>query len=559
MIKSSVVLALVCLVMPGLRRRSAAERHLVWAATLVAASLLPVLNLLVPSWYPEWARQLMAVLPSSFDASVRSPLGQTADIVVRANGVETTAWTPAHLWPALWMVGTGVAALLLAVDLLKLARLARSAQPVPDARLGEMAREIADALHLGCTPLLLQSAQCAVPMTWGVRRPRVLLPSGATAWSDDRIRVVLAHELAHVSRGDWVVQLVAEIACAVYWFHPLFWVARNRVHRESEHAADDVALGLGLEASDYAGHLLAIVRDRQIRVSACLPTVAMARPSDLERRFAALLTACVNRRGMTRRNLVAAVCMAILAAIPLAAVSLTQAAMNVTIRTTGLPAMAEMAAVSSRENAAPAAQHLRTVGLGDRAEALTPPDIVEYTTPPLYSEEARARRIEGLVIVGARVEADGRVTGVRLVRGLGFGLDQNAVVAVRQWRFRPGTREGVPAAMDAEIDVLFSLRNDGVNALIANDMATRVGPGVVPPRAVRFVELRQSTRTRGTVVLDVVLLEDGTPKIVRILQSLNPDLDERAVRTFEQWRFTPAMKNGRPVKVRMNAEVNFRG
>jgi protein TonB len=60
-------------------------------------------------------------------------------------------------------------------------------------------------------------------------------------------------------------------------------------------------------------------------------------------------------------------------------------------------------------------------------------------------------------------------------------------------------------------------------------------------------------------VLDVVLLEDGTPKIVRILQSLNPDLDERAVRTFEQWRFTPAMKNGRPVKVRMNAEVNFRG
>jgi len=58
-------------------------------------------------------------------------------------------------------------------------------------------------------------------------------------------------------------------------------------------------------------------------------------------------------------------------------------------------------------------------------------------------------------------------------------------------------------------------------------------------------------------VLDVVLLEDGRPKIVRILQSLDPELDESAVRQFEQWRFSPAMKNGRPVKVRMNAEVRF--
>jgi TonB family protein len=58
-------------------------------------------------------------------------------------------------------------------------------------------------------------------------------------------------------------------------------------------------------------------------------------------------------------------------------------------------------------------------------------------------------------------------------------------------------------------------------------------------------------------VLDVVLLEDGTPKIIRILRSLDPERDESAVRAFEQWRFTPAMKDGNPVKVRMNAEVTF--
>jgi len=152
------------------------------------------------------------------------------------------------------------------------------------------------------------------------------------------------------------------------------------------------------------------------------------------------------------------------------------------------------------------------------------------------------------------------VTAARVVKGLGGGLDQNALVALRQWRFRPGRRNGTPAAMDAEVDVEFSLRSEGINELIANDMATLVGPGVTPPRVVRTstVPLR-AVRANGSVVLDVVLQQDGSPRIVRILRSLTPEADESAVRHFEQWRFSPAMKNGVPVRVRMNAEVRFRG
>src|SRR6185295_10042182 len=95
--------------------------------------------------------------------------------------------------------------------------------------------------------------------------------------------------------------------------------------------------------------------------------------------------------------------------------------------------------------------------------------------------------IEGLVTVGARVEPDGRVSTARVLRGLGAGLDENAIVALRQWRFRPGARAGAPVGMDAEFDIEFSLSHDVVNSLIANDMATLVGPGVTPPRAIRVV------------------------------------------------------------------------
>jgi TonB family protein len=165
-----------------------------------------------------------------------------------------------------------------------------------------------------------------------------------------------------------------------------------------------------------------------------------------------------------------------------------------------------------------------------------------------------------MVTIAVHIDEHGRLSSSRVVNGLGVGLDQNALVALRQWRFRAGTRNEMPAAMDAEVDIEFDLRSEAVNELIANDMATLVGPDVTPPRVVRRSPFAlAASRASGSVVLDVVLLQDGSPKIVRILRSLSPEADEQAVRHFEQWRFTPAMKNGVPVKVRMNAEVRFHG
>jgi TonB family protein len=556
MIKATLLLLFAGFVIPRLRRRSAAERHLLWAASLAAATLLPLLRLLLPEWQPGWMIDVMSALPTS---PAQLSGGQEADIVVRAIGIEAPAWVPGDWLSALWAAGIAVSMLRLAFDAMQLARLARAAGPV-SARHSRLAGGIARALHLQRPVELLQSSRGIIPMTWGIRRPRILLPACADDWSDDRARSVLAHELAHIVRRDWIVHVLAEMACAIYWFNPLFWVAKNRVCRESEYAADDVVLALGVDGTEYAAHLLDIVRAAQAPRVAWASTIAMARRSHLERRFAALLNAYANRSTATRRTLAAAVAVTMLVALPLAAYGLKGTDdVNIQIRTSNLPAIAEGAAPSGQEAAITSVPQLRVVELSDRAGTTTRPEIIEYTTPPLYSDEARERGIEGIVTLGARVEPDGRVSTARVVRGLGAGLDQNAIVALRQWRFRPGTRAGTPVAMDAEVDIAFNLRNEALNALIANDMATRVGPGVTPPQAIRVLSLKSRRRLapRGTVVLDVVLLENGRPKIVRILQSLDPELDESAVRQFEQWRFSPAMKNGRPIKVRMNAEVRF--
>jgi TonB family protein len=115
-------------------------------------------------------------------------------------------------------------------------------------------------------------------------------------------------------------------------------------------------------------------------------------------------------------------------------------------------------------------------------------------------------------------------------------------------------------AMDVEVDIEFNLASEAVNELIANDMATLVGPGITPPRVVFTGTWEAGAPNRGgTVLLDVVLLENGTPRIVRVLQGLDATADDLAVRHFEQWRFSPALRAGVPVKVRMNAEVRFHG
>ncbi len=515
-------------------------------------------------------RQVVASLPAPFEPPALWTADPRVDIVVRANAVDSSPWALTDALAALWAIGAAVIVLALVVEGLKLARLACGATPLFDESWHRLRDDVARALRLNRPIRLLQGVGRSAPLapvTWGLWHPRVLLPADAVNWSDDRKRAVLMHELAHIRRADWIVQIVSQLVCALYWFHPLFWIAQSRLCRESEHACDDVVLNLGMDGDAYASHLLEIARAARMPQRALTPTVAMARPSHLERRFAALLNPEQNRRGVGRRRVVVVLGISALLLVPLAALGVPGMRPTVEVRTAAIPAAAlddTEAAGSALGPVVAAIPRPRIVaGPGWRtAGTTTAPEILEYTTPPLYSDEARRLGIEGLITVEVSVDVHGAAHLRRVVEGLGFGLDQNALVALRQWRFRPGTEDGTPVEMIAEIDIEFRLRNEALNELIANDMATRVGPGVTPPRAVRTVAVHdpRSARSRirqGTVVLDVVLQEDGTPRIVRILQSLGSELDDAAVQAFEQWRFSPATESGRPVKVRMNAEVTF--
>ena len=152
-----------------------------------------------------------------------------------------------------------------------------------------------------------------MPVAYGVWRPTVLMPAAADGWTEDRLRIVLLHELAHVKRRDCLTHMLAQVACGLYWFNPLAWVAARRVRAERERACDDLVLAAGTPGPDYADQLLEIAR---VMRAGRFPSIvagaslAMAHRSQLEGRLMAILDPSVPRSGVSRMRTFAAAAVA---------------------------------------------------------------------------------------------------------------------------------------------------------------------------------------------------------------------------------------------------------
>ena len=133
------------------------------------------------------------------------------------------------------------------------------------------------------------------PMTWGAIRPVILLPAYVEDWPAEQRDVVIRHERAHIERRDWLWQAFAQVMTAVFWFHPLVWLAAAQMRQEAEHAADDATLATGVQAPDYADRLMAVAR--QLSGHSPDAAVAMVRRPALTSRIAAILDTARTRTG----------------------------------------------------------------------------------------------------------------------------------------------------------------------------------------------------------------------------------------------------------------------
>jgi len=344
-IKGTLILACAALLTLALRRASAAYRHIVWVCAFGAALALPLL-LLLPTWrvtapalawmHPARGAQSSTLVLGSGDRGTATFPKSAPSEVVDPGNVALPAAPPASepmpralpwasLALALWALGALGVLLAFASGLLRLRRILHAAVPARDSEWNELATEAANRLGLAKRFTLFRSEDLAIPVAAGLLRPRVILPSGSDSWPRELRRAVLLHELAHIQRQDCLTQAMAQIACALFWFHPGFWWAASRMRVEREHACDDCVLRARTKATDYAEQLLGVVRSLRGRSPEALGTVAFARPSSLEGRLLSVLDPARDRRAAGRRVATLGALVAAVLAVPLAILEPVQA------------------------------------------------------------------------------------------------------------------------------------------------------------------------------------------------------------------------------------------
>ena len=291
-----IALALAWLI----RKGSATTRHHLWTLTFALLLALPVLTLTGLSWdvpllpspqragEESLAEALVDTGPA--DHATADESSATSANVARAAPTTTEApppRRPIYLPLLVWALGCGAALVSVGVGLLRFQKLVRSAQSMDDPVWLRQSEGIQSELGFRVDVRLLLGEEVATPMTGGLWSPVILLPASASRWSAGRRAVVLTHELVHVRRRDALRQLLGRVVLALYWFHPLSWVASRLATASREDACDEEVLSAGTRPSEYARHLLSLARNAgQGRAIMALPIV---NAPPLERRIGAIV------------------------------------------------------------------------------------------------------------------------------------------------------------------------------------------------------------------------------------------------------------------------------
>jgi TonB family protein len=397
---------------------------------------------------------------------------------------------------------------------------------------------------------LLQSEQATtMPVTWGALRPAILLPASATMWPIDRKGSVLSHEIAHIARMDWLFQMLAELMRVVYWFHPFAWVAAGWLRRESECACDDAVLNFGVDASGYASALLDLARTLENPSRSWSATLAIARPTNLERRFKAMLNPSVNRRNLSQSTKALLVFAAACVLIPLAALRLPA-------QSTG-----KFGGIISDPSRMPVAN--ATVIMDNHKQ-----DGIQMTTSdaegkysfvglPADGYELRVTK-PGFAEFRAKISAldSGRDSPHNDVT-LQIGGVNEEIDVIADGGPKEGIKQGVQGG------VAGGVAGGAASNGSAKTIRLRIGGEVQAPKIIEKVqpvypEKAKAAGIDGTVILHALISKDGNPLSLRVMNNqIDPDLARAAVEAVSKWRYRPTLLNGEPVEVDTTVMVNF--
>jgi len=447
------------------RVRHGAVSHVYWRALLLACLLLP----LAQPWRTPQPLELALNTATAIEpASVASELDSAKTAAITALPLKTAS--SMSQWVLLGLIaGIAARALWLGMGAVSLRRLRLSAVPVNPPTPG-----IRDArANVGVHAEVCVSPRVAGPITFGFRRPLVILPPGVLGMDDTLQEAIVSHELMHIRRRDWLNVIAEEIVRTIFWFHPAIWWLINRIQLSREHVVDEAVVVLTKSRDRYVEAMLVIALSRSPLAFAHAPQFLRRR--SLKRRVAHIL----QETTMTTRRLIASV-------------AATAGALLVTgvlvVRAFPLEAQAAR-------------------GLAPKPAASAPVEIAKgadhllHASLPEYPRRAVEQRVEGDVVLDLTIDDRGEVSDARVLSGPDE-LRRAALESVLQWHYSPE-----------------KLRSTSAQAVLRFTVPTKIEE---PVELHELVELREKEKLIATARIkapeDFVLFSDE--KLARVTSVL---------------------------------------
>jgi len=357
-LKGLLILGAAYLSLLRFQRASAAVRHWICSLAVLSLVLVPLIEVVIPAWS-------MPILPppSIEAANVQPPSGYAlkdnrvvvsrgkvvvepvvsggASPVSAANSAPVPAPVATPTVPsaatgrasdlpwraivfAFWLLGAARVLGGWLLQMRRIARLTRQGKIVCEADWRTLVDALRAEFGVRRHVTLVASGQVSMPMTWGFWRPVIVLPAEALRWAAERRRIVIAHEMAHIARRDYVMQTLAMLSGALHWFNPLVWRMIDTLAIERERACDDRVLALAqMRSSDYAANLLAISQAASTQWRGAL-AMGTQRRSHLAQRIRRILDV-EQRRQPLRRSVRVGVLLLMVMVLPFSTVQFSRA------------------------------------------------------------------------------------------------------------------------------------------------------------------------------------------------------------------------------------------
>jgi len=332
-LKVTILLGTVTLITALIQKVSVTTRHLLWILSFMGLVLLPLFSYLLPELHLhilkpdnhqpvkqissqinemqtdentgkismsrlEMNNSLDPVKLSDQTANYPSSNIDTKKKSASAQDEASSRVTVPTVIMIILITGTAGFLIKAALGLNGAYYIARSAERVEDLHIKAVFKHAVKTIGLNKTNISLLKSKCIyAPVTLGIFHNKILLPYDIKEWSEDRLRAVLLHELAHIKRYDFLYNILSILVISLYWFHPLAWHAYHRIGTEREQACDDYVIKAGIKPTDYAQYLFSVLSSlRSRRLPAISVVVSMARWTHIESRIRAVLDTHHQRR-----------------------------------------------------------------------------------------------------------------------------------------------------------------------------------------------------------------------------------------------------------------------